>query len=99
MSPRPLKPQDLLEPPDRTIESPIADAAEEGGIPDCPNCKTPMDEVTQLNKQGSLGWGYAGHAANRLYLMGLLREQGMTMRTIRLRAFCCPKCRRGEFRY
>ena len=58
-----------------------------------------MDEVTQLNDKGSLGWGFAGHAANRLYLMGMERESGMTMRTARLMAYCCPKCRRGEFKY
>lgn len=71
----------------------------EASQPECPDCATPMTEVKQLNEQGHLGWGYAGHEAHRLYLMGMVKESGMTMRTARLRAFCCPKCRRGEFRY
>ncbi len=71
----------------------------EDPLPECPDCETPMTEVKQLNERGQLGWGFAGHEAHRLYLMGMVKESGMTMRTARLRAFCCPKCRRGEFRY
>lgn len=75
-------------------------AAVEGPeIPVCPQCDMEMEEVHQMNERGTLGWGYAGHASNRLYLMGMIRESGMSVKTARLRAFCCPKCRRGEFRY
>ena len=100
MTRKPLtRPSELLEPRPPSPATTFVKTDDEDGQPVCPECDTPLVEVKQLNEQGHLVWGFAGHEAHRLYLMGMVREAGMTMRTARLRAMCCPKCRRGEFRY